>query len=363
MKRLLYRLLVSLHPRWFRDRFGPEMIEIFEFEAAKGRVGKLFFDAVASLLRQHLLRVRDPKLLIAVHGSGELRFQTLDGGQPRGKAFVSGALVSIVLLVGLSLLAGGGSFGLRGMWIGAKYPRPSALSVDRASVREGEPTTEVKIAVPEPDPLEAEARIYFEVVRVLKALDANQDRVISAWEIVTAASPLRRLDRDGDGQLSAEECGLPAYTGPDPSVAARVRLEFMKANPVLVMLDGDGNGVISSVEIDGASVALRRLDRNGDGSLSPAEVLPERMDRRAAMIVSRLDRDRDRKLSRREWSAEEDGALGGLLSRADRDGDGIVTEAELTRELRIQDEVGRIEERATGSAQRGAGHRFGARSK
>ncbi|MBC7838864.1 MAG: hypothetical protein H7Y39_09550, partial [Nitrospiraceae bacterium] len=204
------------------------------------------------------------------------------------------------------------------------------------------------------DPLEGIARIYFEVVRVLKALDANTDRVISSWEIVTSASPLRRLDRNGDKLLDAEECGLPTYEGPDPSVAVYAQLEFVKANPVLKALDADGNGVISFPEIDSASIALRRLDKNGDGSLSPAEVLPERIDRRAAMILSKLDKDRDRRLSRQEWSDQEAGSQRGLLSHADRDGDGIVTEAELTRELNLRDEARSIEERATRSTGKGA---------
>lgn len=358
MRRSLYRVLVSLHPRSFRDRFGPEMIEIFDHELKKGMAAKLLLDGAASVLRQRLLRPPASETLVSpntfAHVSGELTFQTLDDGHPRGKAFVSGAFVSIVLLVGLGFLAARGSSGLPGIMIGAKYPRPTVLSVDRASVKESDLTTELKIVSPEIDPLDGVARVYFEVVRVLKALDANRDRVISAWEIVTAASPLRGLDRNGDKLLDAEECGLPTFKGPDPSVAVRARLEFMKVNPVLKALDADGNGVISFPEIDSASIALRRLDKNGDGSLSPAEVLPERIDRRAAMILSKLDKDRDRRLSRQEWSDEEAGSQRALLSQADRDGDGIVTEAELTRELTLRDEARSIEERATRSTGKGA---------
>jgi hypothetical protein len=36
MRRALYSFLVSLHPRSFRERFGPEMIEIFSHEMKTG---------------------------------------------------------------------------------------------------------------------------------------------------------------------------------------------------------------------------------------------------------------------------------------------------------------------------------------
>jgi len=44
-----------------------------------------------------------------------------------------------------------------------------------------------------------------------------------------------------------------------------------------------------------SSVALRTLDRNGDGGLAPVEVIPDPIDQRAATILFRLDANRDRK--------------------------------------------------------------------
>jgi hypothetical protein len=56
MMRSLYRFLLSLHPREFRDEFAGEMLWIFD-EAA-GRLGPipLLSDAAASLARQWLIR-------------------------------------------------------------------------------------------------------------------------------------------------------------------------------------------------------------------------------------------------------------------------------------------------------------------
>ncbi len=55
MRRSLYRALIELHPARFRDRFGDEMLCVFD-EAGGDRAPRLFADAVVSLLRQWLLR-------------------------------------------------------------------------------------------------------------------------------------------------------------------------------------------------------------------------------------------------------------------------------------------------------------------
>lgn len=44
--------------------------------------------------------------------------------------------------------------------------------------------------------------------------------------------------------------------------------------PVLIALDADKDGKISSKEIANASAALKTLDKNGDGSLTEDEVRP-----------------------------------------------------------------------------------------
>lgn len=54
MNRLLYRLLLGLHPPHFRERFGDEMLCIFD-ESASRDMPELFVDGFTSLLRQWLL--------------------------------------------------------------------------------------------------------------------------------------------------------------------------------------------------------------------------------------------------------------------------------------------------------------------
>jgi hypothetical protein len=55
MRRFLYRALIALHPRRFRERFGDEMMCIFDEAGRQGTV-QLFADGVLSLLRQWVLR-------------------------------------------------------------------------------------------------------------------------------------------------------------------------------------------------------------------------------------------------------------------------------------------------------------------
>ena len=64
---------------------------------------------------------------------------------------------------------------------------------------------EVKV---KPYPFEPPISAYFQLIRVLAALDADRDNVISATEIDAAPAVLRKLDTNHDGSLSAEECGL-----------------------------------------------------------------------------------------------------------------------------------------------------------
>ena len=49
---------------------------------------------------------------------------------------------------------------------------------------------------------------------------------------------------------------------------------FMRMFPVMVALDSDGNGEISSEEIKGAVAALKKLDKNKDGKLTEDELRP-----------------------------------------------------------------------------------------
>jgi len=85
MIRLLYRCLVGLHPRTFRDQYGGEMLWIFEEATECGGVVAMLADGFLSLLRQWLLRSGAWKMA----AGGMVSFLVISGmmagaGQPPG---------------------------------------------------------------------------------------------------------------------------------------------------------------------------------------------------------------------------------------------------------------------------------------
>ncbi len=49
---------------------------------------------------------------------------------------------------------------------------------------------------------------------IIKAIDANNDQKISAEEIENAAAALKKLDKNGDGELTPNEFAFPGHGGP-----------------------------------------------------------------------------------------------------------------------------------------------------
>jgi len=345
MPRLLYLWLIRLHPLCFRQRFGEEMLQIFEEVSGHRGVASLFADAFVSLFRQWALRseFREP-ILVA-----DRIFRSFDSYKPRPVALLNGVLISAALLFAVVLTMGHGGSPARAFLIGAYHPSPHLMPLDHSAFAESELNSVVKFGSEPVDPWREIASIYFKLIRVLGVLDADQDLVISRWEIVAAPAALRRLDMDHDGKLSPEECGfsLGAYAERlDPQFVRRARVEFMRANPVLVALDADGDGEISEAEISKSPAALRKLDRNGDGNLTPDEVIPDKVANQAMMILSGLDTGRDGKISLAERASDEARPLRDLLEGADRNRDGVVTVDELTEELRLREEQKRQFENA-----------------
>jgi hypothetical protein len=102
---------------------------------------------------------------------------------------------------------------------------------------------------------------------LVTVLDANHDRVIDANEIANASTALLTLDKNGDGQLTADEY-MPPLPVDGPKDAPRPPLPA-----VVKALDINGDGVIDASEIANAPAALKTLDKNGDGQLAPDEFI------------------------------------------------------------------------------------------
>jgi len=339
MLRSLYLLLLRLHPSAFRLRFSEEMLDIFEKATSSGAAFVLLVDASVSVVRQWMFRSEFRQTILANAASGESvdvsLFRMIEPYRLRPGMMLKGAFLAILLFGAIVGTIGRGAIA-RNFLIGVHRPSPHLLPLDRASFAEGELSTTVKIPTRE-NPLDAPASAYFEIVRVLKSLDANRDLVISPWEIITAPGALRRLDSVHDGKLNAEECGFSVgnSSGIGLETGQRIRREFMRGNPVLGALDADRDGQISAAEIADSAAALKNLDQNRDGSLTPEELLPEQSASQASLIVIKMDSNGDETISREEV---EGGPLAfrDLLLAADRDHDGTITRAELEKELRLR---------------------------
>jgi len=95
-----YCLIVRMHPGPFRDRFGDEMMWIFDEEQHRGRGARLFFDGILSLLRQRSKVERAPAPAVA--GLGLLD----TGWDIAPRRFIEAGITASLILAGFMLLLG-----------------------------------------------------------------------------------------------------------------------------------------------------------------------------------------------------------------------------------------------------------------
>ncbi len=146
----------------------------------------------------------------------------------------------------------------------------------------------------------------------------------------------------------------------------------MRMLPIMIALDADKDGVISSAEIENSVIALKNLDKNKDGKLTEEELRPDfsampgggpgrggpgrggpgrgpdggagpgaGLDRLMA-----YDKNSDGKLSKEELPER----IQSLIVRADADKDGFASKAELEQMIASQGD-------AAGEGPRGPGGR------
>ena len=80
--------------------------------------------------------------------------------------------------------------------------------------------------------------------------------------------------------LTAQDSGnqTPNEQGPPPAGPGSrgPRFHRFPPPPLFAALDANHDGVIDQAEIANASAALLKLDKNGDGKLTPDELMPPR---------------------------------------------------------------------------------------
>ncbi len=112
---------------------------------------------------------------------------------------------------------------------------------------------------------------------VVSALDASGDGVIDAKEIAGAPQELKKLDKNSDGKLAADEIHPPRPGAAEGDKKAGEGKEMKRpVSPLMSAVDANGDGVIDEKEIAGSSDALKKLDKNADGKLEGDEFRPAR---------------------------------------------------------------------------------------
>ncbi len=96
---------------------------------------------------------------------------------------------------------------------------------------------------------------------VQRAIDVNNDSLITALEIAGAYDALIKLDKDNSGDLNLREIG-----GPGPITG------MLRYQPLIRVLDKDGDLKFSAFEIEHASRSIKRLDRDNDGNVDKHEL-------------------------------------------------------------------------------------------
>ncbi|MEI6524445.1 MAG: hypothetical protein WCP62_00350 [Planctomycetota bacterium] len=121
---------------------------------------------------------------------------------------------------------------------------------------------------------------------LFKALDADEDGQLSASEIENASKSILKLDKNGDGVVSAEEMRpepgqMPMFAGPNAPGAPGATGAPGNAggpNPEMMMRmfenrDKDKDGKLSGDEIPPQmKERLSNIDTNGDGAIDKAEI-------------------------------------------------------------------------------------------
>ncbi|MBI5865168.1 MAG: hypothetical protein HZB38_11800 [Planctomycetes bacterium] len=114
---------------------------------------------------------------------------------------------------------------------------------------------------------------------MMRILDADRDGTLSAEEINGAADALRKLDKNSDGAITADELrsrrerpeGEDGRPGRDGARGEGGRPEGMRGG-FIMRFDADQDGVVTREEYDkGVGEQFDRVDKNHDGKIDREE--------------------------------------------------------------------------------------------
>lgn len=152
-------------------------------------------------------------------------------------------------------------------------------------------------------------------VERFEQLDRNKDGYVSLAEWPLDPPRFERVDRNKDGRLSRSELLTPNVLRND-----RRDEQFQE-------LDTNRDGRLSRTEQRQGGRGLGQMDRNRDGYVTRREygvqeenIWSSRATVRTQRLFRDLDRNRDNRLNRQEWTGDE-----GRFTRLDRNRDGVLS--------------------------------------
>jgi Ca2+-binding EF-hand superfamily protein len=179
---------------------------------------------------------------------------------------------------------------------------------------------------------------------MLEKMDTNGDGRISLDEyLASATARFKGIDTKNTGNIDAAEMAN------SPEVAQRAE---RRAASVVTRLDKAGNGYVTKDEfIAAATRRFARMDNNGDGKLTIDELGagrhghgPRQSDKAAQFAQKRLDKldtNHDGVVTQAEYLA----AAAAMYSQFDAQGNGKVTASEIAASPRAQERVAHATER------------------
>ena len=128
---------------------------------------------------------------------------------------------------------------------------------------------------------------------VLKALDQNADGILSTDEIQSSPESLKAVDKNGDGILSSAETRLKFPAGINlPQGFVGKMMRNPRVQPLMNLIDRDGDGTIDTDEIKDSSEAIRQLDADNDWRLSRSGMQYALRMLALAVLISQLKREK-----------------------------------------------------------------------